>query len=186
MAKGKRRREEPSRKIRAARVDPATRMARILLPIEQARPGAFEEIDVANRSDGDQRHSIRSGETKTIRRTPKLQSLVKARVITQAEAATCQWYIDQHCAGFDTVGVTANYGGSVGAATTGFTHLSKHVEQARARHLFSEARTAIDPMLVHLFERVVLDGRPMGRLVRSFRLAIAQLRRHLDQVGEVA
>jgi hypothetical protein len=174
------------RKVKV-RQDPALRLARTILPAAQVRRGDFTLVDVANHTEGDQRHTVRSGETKTLRRKPKLQTLVTTHTITQAEADTCQWYIDKHSAGYDTVGIVANYGGTTGSGgTTSFTHLCRSKAQSEARHAFAAARTAINPMLLPLFEKVVLHNRPLGRLSRSFRLAVAQLNDHLESVGEAA
>ena len=164
------------------RQDPATRMAKSLLPAAQARRGDFVLVDVANHSEKDQRHSVRSGETRTIRRTPKIMQLVNARIITKAEALTCQWYADRHSEGFDTVGITANYGGVGGGGCNAFTHLAKHKAQMIARQEYSAARASMNPTLVPLFEKVVLHGRS-SRLGVSFRLAIKQLDEHLAANG---
>lgn len=164
------------------RQDPATKLARSILPAAQAKPGAFSLVDVANHSDGDQRHSVRSGETKTIRRTPKIMQLVNAKVITKAEALTCQWYADRHSEGFDTLGITANYGGAGGGGCTAYTHLARHKAQMIARDEYQRARAAISPTLIGLFERVVLHGRS-SRLGLSFRLAIRQLDEYLMSEG---
>lgn len=171
-----------SRKIKAQRVDPAEKLARTIVPASQNKPGAFQIVDVANRSDGDQRHSVRSGETRTIRRTPKLLQLYHAKHITKAEALTCQWYADRYTDGYHTTGITANYGGAGGGGCNAFTHLAKHKAQMIARQEYAAARASICPTLLPLFEKVVLHGRS-SRLGLSFRLAIRQLEQHLATLG---
>ena len=179
MSKHERKR---STKIKAQRIDPADKLARSIVPTAQAKPGAFTLVNVANHSEADQRASVRSGEVRTIRRTPKIMQLVNARIITKAEAETCQWYADRHSEGFDTLGITANYGGAGGGGCSAFTHLAKHKAQMIARQEFAAARASINPTLIGLFERVVLHGRP-SRLGLTFRMAVRQLDEHLQSEG---
>lgn len=179
-----------SRKIKQ-RTDPATKLARSfaangIIPAHQAQRGAFTQVDVQNHSDADQRRTVRSGETRTLKRKPKLHKLFDAKVLTLAQVMNCQWYINKHAAGFDTVGITANYGGAGGGGCDAFTHLARNRAQANARHEYAQARASISPMLIHLFEKVVLHDGPVGRLGISFRTAVEQLGRHLAEIGEAA
>ena len=173
-----------STKIRT-RQDPAHVMAKSLLPASQAKRGEFTIVDVANHSEGDQRHAVRSGETRTIRRKPKLHCLFP-NVLNLEQVLSCEWYLGRYLAGYETVGITANYGGTGGGGDKGFTHLAKSNEQMIARREYQAARASIDPLLIALFERVVIHGRPMGRLGLSFRLAVSQLEQHMQDVGVAA
>ncbi len=154
----------------------AARQARLIgVPDAQIASGAFVLCDVQNFSEADQRHSVRSRQTLTVRRMAKVHVLLARKVITPREAAACDWYASTHSARYDTTGTTANYGGAGGRSSTNYDHLPKTKSQQEAFDLFSEARAGIHPKLVGLFERVVLYHRPLGRLTRTFRLAIAQL-----------
>jgi len=137
--------------------DPVLKMQRAILPSAQVRKGDFVMVDVANHSEGDQRHSVRSGETKTIMRKSWVERLVAAKVIEEHQAKAVQWYADQHEAGFATVGCTANYGGA-GGGGFGSSHLfARYREQQEARDNYQWARTLIPADLLPGFEMVVLN-----------------------------
>ncbi len=158
------------------RTDPVSERAmEIGVPAAQIRSGVFTLHDVSNYTDDDQRRMHRSGERQTVRRKPKVHELLAHAVITPREAAACDWYATMHSARYDTGGTTANYGGAGGRSATNYDHLPKTKAQQQAFDMFTDARAGIHPQLVGLFERVVLHHRPLGRLTRTFRLAIAQL-----------
>jgi hypothetical protein len=165
-----------SRRIRKQRVDPVRKLGvAIGVPVEQLANDNFERVDVLNWTEGDQRRTVRSGERQTIRRKPKIDELVVRKVITQQEADACSWYAKMHAARYDTTGITANLGGAGGRSSTNFDHMPKTKAQQEAFDHFDFARAGINRFLLPMFERVVLHGRPLGRLARSFRLAIWQL-----------
>jgi hypothetical protein len=173
------------------------RLARRLLPEIQARRGDFRLHDVQNRSEADQRHMLRSEEKKTLQRVTRIDKLRNARVIDAHEAAACQWYADAYCAGYDTVGVTANYGGSGVRSGHLFCHAARYREQREARDNYEFAKQGIPPFLLPLFERVVIEGvsiagatnrngRELHKLTAEFRLAANRLHEriaHLLPVG---
>ena len=173
----------PSRRARE-RKDPTAKIARTITTEAQVANGKFILVDVANHADEDQRHMVRSGERQTIRRQPKFMELYRRGVIDKREAAACEWYLDTYSARYDTVGITARYGTYSSSGCTNFDHLPKTREQHDAWVHFNEARSAINPFFLGMFERIVLHGRPLGRLTISFRTAVRQL---LDQIeGKVA
>lgn len=155
-----------SKRIRKARVDPVTKLARGILPPEQIRPGQLAIRDVANRTDADQRASIRSGETRTIRKLTRVERLTRAGVITADQAAACEWYSANYELGFEVAqGVTANYCGAGGGGFGSSDLLSRHKAQQEARENFFYARQAIPQHLLDLFEAVVLNtGAPERNL----------------------
>jgi hypothetical protein len=167
--------------------DLATKLAATILPEEQVKPRLFAVSDVSNHSDEDQRYMLRSGQKKTIRRLTAIGRLVALRTISRREGAICQWYADQHEQGFEVSnGCTANYLGTGGGGFGMDDLLARHNNQAIARQNYDQARKAIDPRLIGLFERVVLGKLGLGeaggkerysRLSRSFRLAVDQLDR---------
>ena len=158
------------------RADPvATRAHEIGIPAAQIRPGRFELHDVSNHTEGDQRRMVRSGERQTIRRKPKVDELLTRKIITEREAAACEWYVKMHSARYDTLGLTANYGGAGGRSSTNFDHLPKTKAQQEAYDLFDHARSGLHPLWVGFFERTVLHGAPLGRMTSIFRMVVAQL-----------
>lgn len=164
------------RKSRKSKLDEATRIALSLLPIEQVRLGGFQAIDVANHTDRDQRHMVRSGEKRTIRRRTHVEKLKAHLGLEEREAAACQWYADAHAARYDTVNVTAAYDDAGRTGRMSFDHLPSNSEQERAAEEFDIARSAIQRHLRPMFERAVLHGfdvRPDAAFV--FRLAARQL-----------
>lgn len=178
------------RKDRRLRVDEATKIARLVLPEGQADRGGFAVADVANHSDSDQRHMVRSGEKRTVCRLTHIERLKRLNAITSEQALICEWYAKQHELGYQTVGCTANYSGAGGGGFGPSDLLARYKAQARARDNHIAARAAIPPALRHLFERVVLHGhglaaaggqtkphsRVYSRLSISFRYACDCLR----------
>ena len=170
-----------SRRIKRDRVDPATRLARDLdLPASQIAQAEYGICDVANHSDGDQRHMVRSGAKRTVYRKTKIAKLYDAKIISLREAAACQWYANAHAMRYDTTGITARYGEGGGCRQTSFDHLPKTKAQEQAFWHFDTARQAIACPLLPMFERVVLYHRPLGRLTISFRTVARRLLDHVE------
>lgn len=163
------------------RVDPVVKLARTILPGAQVHKGEFKIHDVANHSEADQRHMVRSGEKRTVRRLTHLEKLHARRAITLEQLRVCQWYADQHEFGFATVGCTANYCGAGGGGMGTMDLLARYAEQLSARENYLWAKSTIARPLVPLFERVVIHQTPINeggrctRLSLSFRLAVRQL-----------
>lgn len=162
----------------------ANEMARTVLPAAQYRKNGFALVDVQNHSEADQRHMKRSGQDRTIRRLTRIEKLVTRHVISKDEAKACEWYAAAHAARYDTTGTTANYGESNGAANTNFDHLPKTKLQWDALAHYDMAREAIPPMTRPMFDRIVLEGRPLGKLAITFRNAARRLLEHIE--GKVA
>ena len=171
-------------KIRRANADPVVKLARTIVNAEQVAHGDWAIRDIANHSDADQRSMVRSGEKRTIRKKTKIEKLVTAKVLSAREGAACEWYADAHAMRYDTTGITAKYGDSAGGGKTNFDHLPKTREQEDAFRNFEFARAGISPMILPMFERVVLHGRPLGRLALTFRHAARQLLERIE--GKVA
>ena len=170
-----------SRRIKRDRVDPATRLARdIGMPSAQIIQGDFTVRDVANHTEADQRHSVRSGTTRTIYKLSRLQKLCRRLVIGEREAKACEAYANAHAMRYDTNGVTARYGEGGGCRQTNFDHLPKTPQQEAALRYFDDCRAAIRPNLLPMFERVVLYGQPIGRWSQPFQIAARQLLNHIE------
>lgn len=147
-----------TRRLRKNRTDPTEKLARTILPAEQAIAGDLAIRDVANHSDEDQRASVRSGETKTVRRLTRVERLTRAHVISNDQAIACEWYSAAYELGFQTVGCTANYGGAGGGAFGSQDLFSRYKAQGEARANYFYARQAIPDHLLGLFEAIVLHG----------------------------
>lgn len=170
-----------SRRLKKLREDPTVKLALTITTPQQARRGDLRIVDVANHSDADQRHMVRSGEMKTVRRQTLAERL-KARLgLEDQEADACQWYHDAHEARYATLDTIAKYGDRRGGGRTDFDHMPKTPEQDIAHGNFSYGRSAISPNLLPMFERVVLHGWEMmpGSAV-LFRLAARQLMHRLE------
>lgn len=146
------------KRIRKARTDPVVKLARSIVPERQATNGDLAIRDVANHSDADQRASIRSGETKTVRRLTRVERLTRAGVISADQAAACEWYAAAHELGFQTVGCTANYLGTGGGGFGSSDLFARYRAQGEARANYFYARQAIPDNLLGLFEAIVLHG----------------------------
>src|SRR5688572_13203913 len=88
------------------RIDPVVKLALSIVPAAQVSNGSFREVNVANRTEADQRHSVRSRETRTIRRKTKIEKLRDAGVINAKEALACEWYAQAFACRYDTTGIT--------------------------------------------------------------------------------
>ncbi len=171
----------------------ANDIARSLLPASQAKRKEFVLVEVQNHSEADQRHMVRSGQKKTIRRIPHIRKLVSQKQLTEHQGAICQWYADQHEMGFATVGCTANYGGAGGGGFQAYDLLARYKAQAVARDNYTTARIALGG-LVNLFERVVILETPIAapgqrgaatRLRSTLSLAIRRLDEAIGHLVEM-
>lgn len=172
---------------RKERQDPVLKQARLVgVPLIQRRPGTFAIVDIANRTEADQRHMVRSGEKRTVRRMTHLEKLYARKVLTLRQLRICEWYADQHEKGFATTCHISNYGSAGGSAPGSMDLLSKTRDQFIAREQYRQAKASIRPCLVGLFESVVLsrvelgDGETWRRknvTKNRFRLAVEQLDR---------
>ena len=169
-----------SRRIRKGREDPLVKLAKTIVPEGQVIKGRFEFHDVSNYSEDDQRHMVRSGNRKTIRRKSKIDELIVRGVIDKREALACEWYLKMHTARYDTTGITANLGGAGGRSNVNFDHLPKTRAQWQAYEDFEFARAGINRFILPMFERVVLYGWPLGKLGITFRLAVRQLLERIE------
>jgi len=142
---------------RKPKADPVAKLARSILPEAQVR-GDLVIRDVANHTEADQRASVRSGETKTVRRLTRVERLTRAGVITVDQQAACEWYSDAYELGFQTVGCTANYMGAGGGGFGAADLFSRYKAQGDARANYFYARQAIPNHLLGLFEAIVLHG----------------------------
>lgn len=185
MAKDKR-----ARKLRTPEQMVARTAKTIGLDPAQVARADLVLAPVANWSDADQRHMVRSDEKHTVRRLTRIERLVRSGTIQRNEAAACEAYADWHALGYDTIGCTPNYLGAGGGGFGPRDLWARYRAQSEARERYLFARAGIPPMLLALFESVVLHGRPMAswrdderagrsqrasRLSNSFRLAAAKL-----------
>jgi hypothetical protein len=180
-----------SRKVRTPQQEAGRVAKSIGLSPEQILHGIAVH-DVSNRTEAQQRHSIRSGETRTVRKLTRIDKLKASGTISRDEAQACEWYAAAHALGYDTLGITANYGGSGSRGGNVSCHWARYRAQEEARLDYAFAREGISPFLLTLFEAVVLEGLALneaggqmwerlarsqrsGRLSSAFRLAANQL-----------
>lgn len=172
-----------NRKVKRAGDNPANRIAKdIGMTESQIAQGNLVVCGVSNHSEADQRHMTRSGTKHTVRRLTRIERLVKLGIIDKDQAIACQWYADQHCIGYDTVGCTANYDGA-GGGGGGAPDFARSKAQYIARENFAYARLGIPPELVTLFDQVTLGflGENDFRTVtknETLRIGIAAWRLH--------
>lgn len=155
-----------TRKIRTPEQLAAARARQIALPAAQIARGDLRLAAVANWSETDQRHMVRSREKTTVRRLTRIEKLRAAGTIDAHEAQACEWYANQHALGYDTIGMTANYLGGADKpsrrAGQGSDLFARYRAQAEARANFTFARAALPAPLLPMFEAIVLDGRAMS------------------------
>lgn len=175
-----------SRRIRKSREGPVVKLAKAIgLPPEQHANLVIR--DVANYSEADQRASVRSGETKTVRKLTRVELLTKAGVITPDQALACEWYGARHELAFNFgQGTCANYSGAGGSGGLGWDHGSRSIAQAEARADLEYARQVIPDWLLADFERVVIGPMDIRTLTKEGRLrfSLAAFRLH-GQIGHL-
>jgi hypothetical protein len=171
-------------RISKQKPDPTVLLALSIVPAAQVANGSFELCAVANHTEADQRDMVSLKRTRTIRRKTKIEKLRDAGIISAKEAMACEWYKAAHALRYDTTGVTMRYGSAGGGSCTNFDHLPKSREQEEAYQHFTYAREGINPFFLPMFERIVLYGRPLGKLSISFRTAARELLTRIE--GEVA
>lgn len=175
-----------SRRLRKARENPVVKLALTIVPGEQARRGDLRLADVSNHSDEDQRHMVRSGERRTIRRQSHIEQLRHKLDLEDREAAACQWYADTHAARYETLGIIGNYGEGSKSGAANFDHLPKNDVQSTAADQFDFARSAICPTLRPMFERVVIHGWDVSPgITMLFRLAARQVMHRIEGMVEL-
>lgn len=173
-----------ARRIRTPEQLAGQRARQLDLPAAQVARGDFALAPVANWSEADQRHMIRSREKTTVRRLGRIERLRAAGTIERHEADACIWYAAQHAAGYDTIVCTANYSGVRGDAPGPADLFARHRAQAEARANFAFARAALPTVFLPLFEAIALDGKTiadagaglyeqLGRSQRAARLRAA-------------
>jgi hypothetical protein len=171
-------------RISKPKPDPSIKAAlSIGFPISQVVNDRFVECDVVNHTEDDHRAMVRAlganminqDARTTIRRKTKIEKLRDAGIISVKEALACEWYKSAHALRYDTTGVTMRYGSAGGGGCTNFDHLPKSREQEEAYKHFTYAREGINPFFLPMFERIVLYGRPLGKLGISFRTAAREL-----------
>ncbi len=166
------------------KADPTIALAYATVPAIQVANDRFEICDVANHSDGDQRHMVRSGQKKTVRRLTKIEKLHKAGIIDKREALACEWYQAQYEEQYETRVKIADWAATGGSSDKTFGHWPAGALLERGDSWYLWARKSISPMTLPIFERVVIHGRPLGKLAITFRTAARQLLQHIE--GKVA
>ena len=160
---------KPSRKIRSPDQQAKSLARSIGVPAAQLDHGLAIQ-DVANRTEADQRHSLRSKETRTVRKLTRIDKLKAAGTISREEAQACEWYAEAHALGYETLGITADYERSGGGGDCVITHLAKYKAQQEARANYAFARSVLPAPALGLFERVVIGGEAIGGKGRAHEL----------------
>lgn len=147
-----------ARKIRTPEQAAARRARQIDLPAAQCVRGDLKLAPIANWTEGDQRHMMRSAEKTTVRRLTRIEKLRSAGTIDRHEADACEWYASQHALGYDTIGMTANYLGGADKPSRSHDLFARYRAQAEARANFAFARAALPNHMLPMFEAIVLNG----------------------------
>jgi len=120
---------------------------------------------------------------KTVRRvsTPIVLRMWKAGKLSDDHARACLWYRDRwESAGLDGrvksshLSLSGNTGG--GSGGMGQAPMAIHEREAIARREYRDARDAIAPVLLRMFEAVVLGNVPLRRTERFVRCRNGQIK----------
>jgi|SRR6185503_7467840 len=168
------------RRLRKTREDPAIRIALAITTPEQARRGDLRIVDIANHSDADQRHMVRSGERKTIRRQSKVDELRVRGLLDDDEAKACEWYQTTYESEYVARLRICDWEGGSRSTDKAYGHwpAGKYLEPGDS--LFEFAREGISPPIRLMFERVVLHGWPVGKLGILLKLAARQVMHRIE------
>lgn len=169
-------------KIRRAAEDPLAKLERELVPGIQGKRGLYLIVDAPTFAGEDNRAGSKA---RTLMRKPRITKLKDAGIINEREAKACEWYATRHAARYDVLGITARYGEQSGGGQKSYCHGPKTREQESAYQDYAFARAGISPMILPMFERVVIHGRPLGRLAITFRHAARQLLARLEERGAI-
>ncbi len=162
---------------------PEQQTARLLRQIdvpEAQRGHGFVMTEVQNHSEADQRAMVRSGEDRTVRRITRVEKLFNRGTICADMLAACTWYQNAYDAGYNTLGLAADWGRAGGGSSGSGSHAARFAEQAQGRLNYQFAREGIADWLLPLFERVVLQEEPLsanggGKATARFQAAAWQL-----------
>jgi hypothetical protein len=180
-----------NRRLSKPKPDPTVLLALSIVPAAQVANGSFREVNVANHTDADQRHAVRSKETRTVRRLSRVELMAKSGVITSDQALACGWYAFCYEMGYQTVGCTANYSGAGGGGFGVGDLLARYKAQSDARENYLYAKQSIPNHLLGLFEGIVLGtGRPPHMMPKEektrFSLAAFLLHGQISHLLEIA
>lgn len=151
-----------SQRIKKTRETPVAKVAR-QIDLASTHLGDYELADKANYSNDDTRDTYRSGVKQTLRRTTKIDQLHKRGLLGKREAAACEWYHSQHEQTYSCKLKIAQWdAGSTNSDKT-FGHWPARRPLTSALTLFERVRIDMTPTDRFVFDRVVLDGRPIGR-----------------------
>lgn len=154
------------------------------MPERQIERGGYVITETKVANEADYRDRIRSKQTFTVRKLTRIEKLKNRGVLDEREALACEWYAKAHAARYDTQGITANYGEAFSGGNTSFDHLPKTKLQWDALAHYDLAREAIPAPTRTMFERIVIHGRPLGKLALTFRMAARRLLNYIE--GKVA
>lgn len=172
-----------SQRIKKTRDTPVAKVAR---QIDLASPhhGDFQLADRVAYSSKDASAALRSGEKQTLRRTTKIDQLVKRGILDKREGLACEWYQGQHEQQYEARVKIAQWDATASASEKSFGHWPSKRCLNDNPTLFEEARADIPTTIRPMFERVVLHGRPLGKLAITFRMTARRLLEHIE--GKVA
>jgi hypothetical protein len=167
-------------KIRKASEDPVAKLERTIVPEVQAGRGLYLIVDAPTFAGEENKAGSKA---RTLRKLTRIEKLERAKVINKREAEACEWYATRHAARYDVIGITAKYGEQASGGRKSYCHGPKTPEQISALLDYDFARAGISPMILPMFERIVIHGRPLGRLAITFRQAARELLARLESRG---
>ena len=167
-------------KVRKASEDPVSKLERAIVPEVQAGRGLYLVVDAPTFAGEENKAGSKA---RTLRKLTRIEKLVRAGIISPRLGDACEWYVTRYAARYDVLGITAKYGEQAGGGSKNYCHGPKTPEQLSAYLDYEFARAGISPMYRPMFDRVVIDGRPLGRLKITFRQAAQQLLERLESRG---
>lgn len=172
-----------SKRLKRSREDPTVRLALTITTPQQARRGDLRIIDVANRTDADQKDATSLQRFKTVRRQTLAERLKMRLGLEDQEASACQWYADAHEEDYAACLRISDWESGAKSTDEAYGHWPTGKPLEPGASMFEFAREAISPNLRPMFERVVLHGwEMMPGSAMLFRLAARQLMHRIETV----
>ena len=183
-----------SNRLRKPKADPTVKVAlSIGIPLSQVANDRFVQCDVVNHTEADHRAMVRALGTnminqdarRTLRRKPKIDQLRDRGIISDREAKACEWYQITYESEYETKVRIADWEAAGHCSDRAYGHWPVSMDLGPHISMFEYAREAIPPLVRPLFDRVVLHGRPLGKLALTFRMAAKRLLERIEDRVEL-
>ena len=173
-------------KIRKATECPTTKMERTIggsgLPAVQIGRGLHIIVDAPS-FEGEKNKS--GSKAQTLRKLTRIDRLKRAGILDDREAKACEIYHEAFEGHYETRIKIADWSATGGSSDRAYGHWPTSMPLEPGMNMYQFLRAGISPIVLPMFERVVIHGRPLGKLAITFRHAARQLLSRLEGCGAI-